>query len=690
MKKQNKVINNNTLKSVYIDCICAFNSEQYFNENTVIVSSATGFYYKYKEKMFLVTNKHVVTGKNTFTNECLSKMQAIPTALRVETNFNILNNDNSNETLNVTLVYDLYKNIDTKEEPIWYVYNDDLMVDLAILDVTDEYHKSIENIKQIRNCKSCDWYYYKYNNKNRRLNVSDNVFVVGFPFGYQTTGFDGCYAIWNSGFVASESNKKLVVPIHNLKENEKFSECDAFLIDAYTRYGQSGSPVISKTHNKSFDLIGIYSGRTNKDSTLGYVWKIELINKIIEQTVNNMDKETTIRKNKIFGKLKACMCSKITFSFISLLFGYLVSSFFIKYNLLSAAIIGLTIFVLFWIARWFVSKIYDKMRKRYKAVCKIIESLKEKNNNVISELRNILKSDIPLNKEFDENDDTIYIWYLLDNVGLADLKHSGLGNNVEIELNCSYKKEIVRYLRRNKKNIKNGNLKIEGNDKVNTNIEKEWLLEQQKEKKEQGRLARTIALSGEIKEKNKSIYDIQLAVQLIIGIFLAFLSSFFAISAFSSYSVSQGISSIDYKYVAGSIICFAIGVFNVSISYKYSKSESALIGIAGLIMTIMTMMISPVFDIMLNQEYQSYPIIIYQNEQSCDDINENYSYISKLNVGNLIPNDAKYIKIDGTVINNGESFPSDFENGDIYQLPNCTYEYNEDFGIWVQVNKDVK
>lgn len=56
-------MNCNTLKSVYIETICAFEKENYFGKDISVLGTATGFYYKYKNKMFLVTNKHVVTGK---------------------------------------------------------------------------------------------------------------------------------------------------------------------------------------------------------------------------------------------------------------------------------------------------------------------------------------------------------------------------------------------------------------------------------------------------------------------------------------------------------------------------------------------------------------------------------------------------------------------------------------------------
>ena len=84
----------------------------------------------------------------------------------------------------------------------------------------------------------------------------------------------------------------LVIKINNLP---------AFLIDSKTRQGQSGSPVIYYSesgfdpHYKDGENIGkavwgcpfmrevgIYSGRINKDSDLGYVWKWEVIKEILD------------------------------------------------------------------------------------------------------------------------------------------------------------------------------------------------------------------------------------------------------------------------------------------------------------------------------------------------------------------------------------------------------------------------
>ena len=144
------------------------------------------------------------------------------------------------------------------------------MIDVAVIDVTEQYYKSIEKIKEVRQCKECDWYYYNYTGEAGTHYVTEDVFVVGFPFGYKSTGYDGWYAIWNNGTIASEYEKELVITV------------DSFLIDAKTREGQSGSPVLAMVTEDNAKLLGIYSGRTNKDSSLGYVWKIDIINQIVQ------------------------------------------------------------------------------------------------------------------------------------------------------------------------------------------------------------------------------------------------------------------------------------------------------------------------------------------------------------------------------------------------------------------------
>jgi Trypsin-like peptidase domain len=113
------------------------------------------------------------------------------------------------------------------------------------------------------------------------LGVTVNVSIVGFPFG-QAGG--GSFGIWAQGTVATE-------PIVD------FNELPCFLVDSRTRPGQSGSPVIfysaggmiamANGDSAVFGgpverLLGVYSGRINGQSDLGFVWRKEVLAEIID------------------------------------------------------------------------------------------------------------------------------------------------------------------------------------------------------------------------------------------------------------------------------------------------------------------------------------------------------------------------------------------------------------------------
>lgn len=105
------------------------------------------------------------------------------------------------------------------------------------------------------------------------------VSVVGFPFGL-TAG--GCLALWATGFVASDPDiDHMNLPI--------------FLIDCRSRQGQSGSAVIAYRTGGAVAteqavvvsggpmtrFLGIYSGRVNAESDLGFVWKAAAIQELV-------------------------------------------------------------------------------------------------------------------------------------------------------------------------------------------------------------------------------------------------------------------------------------------------------------------------------------------------------------------------------------------------------------------------
>jgi S1-C subfamily serine protease len=121
------------------------------------------------------------------------------------------------------------------------------------------------------------------------LAPGQDVFIVGYPDGLVTGPM---LPLWMRGTIASE-------PAMGLHDGTFFP---AMLIDARTRRGSSGSAVmrhraedtlVKKTDNSygltigsHSELVGVYSGRTHKDSDLGFVWRIDEVDAICKDGVN--------------------------------------------------------------------------------------------------------------------------------------------------------------------------------------------------------------------------------------------------------------------------------------------------------------------------------------------------------------------------------------------------------------------
>jgi hypothetical protein len=116
------------------------------------------------------------------------------------------------------------------------------------------------------------------------LAPGQDVFIVGYPDGLVTGPL---LPLWMRGTIASE-------PAMGLEGDGNFFP--AMLIDARTRRGSSGSAVmrhraedtlVKKTDGtygltlgSNSELVGVYSGRTHKDSDLGFVWRIDEVDVI--------------------------------------------------------------------------------------------------------------------------------------------------------------------------------------------------------------------------------------------------------------------------------------------------------------------------------------------------------------------------------------------------------------------------
>ena len=105
------------------------------------------------------------------------------------------------------------------------------------------------------------------------------VSIIGFPLGISA---GGSWPIWKTGHIATDPDLN-------------YDGRPSFLIDATTRGGMSGSPVVIRLNGgfntRSGNMIlaggfttkflGVYSGRINDDAEIGRVWRPHLINEIL-------------------------------------------------------------------------------------------------------------------------------------------------------------------------------------------------------------------------------------------------------------------------------------------------------------------------------------------------------------------------------------------------------------------------
>lgn len=222
------------------------------------ISTATGFLVGCNRSVFLITNRHVVLGRDSMDNP-VSKSAVMPSGLRVWY-----------ETGDLQWTPHLEPLYASPGEPLWYEH--------------PKYRSSVDVIalKVAPVGPRLRWHDpTEIDRSGVSIPIASDVSVVGFPFGL-TAG--GKLAIWSRGAIASEPAAD-------------FDNLPLLLIDSRTRQGQSGSPVIYWTDGRPLRgkdgsvslvggppqaiLVGVYSGRTHRESDLGRVWKARVIPEIL-------------------------------------------------------------------------------------------------------------------------------------------------------------------------------------------------------------------------------------------------------------------------------------------------------------------------------------------------------------------------------------------------------------------------
>jgi Trypsin-like peptidase domain len=225
------------------------------------LATGTGFVVVSNGQEFLITNRHNLSGRRNDTDEPMHPSAATPDSVT------IVHNQKGNLGAWVPRVEPV---VAADGTPLWLEHpRHGRKVDVVALPLT-----KLNDVEVIP-------YSIEGQHEDIAIGVSQGVNIIGFPFGL--TG-GGALGIWSRGSIATEPDTD-------------FNNLPLFLIDSRTRPGQSGSPVVlyfdggmvptrdggAAVYGGPVErLLGVYSGRINAQSDLGFVWKISAVKEILE------------------------------------------------------------------------------------------------------------------------------------------------------------------------------------------------------------------------------------------------------------------------------------------------------------------------------------------------------------------------------------------------------------------------
>jgi Trypsin-like peptidase domain len=261
------------------------------------LSSATGFVIRFGQIYALVTNWHVVSGINPATGKCLSSTGALPTRIECHVTLSKKLDNHGEELYFKPLTIDLFDGV----QPIWLdenksnAQNDYAVINLLsfVPELSDE-NVSLRSIlggRVVVNKGKATNPVHIDDVRSIYPSIGAEVFVLGYPRGI-TQG--GVFPIWKRGSIASEPQDTIKLDGIDYK--------NVFYIDALTKAGMSGAPVIclprsgdsfhtedgSKIAIKEPEpyIIGVYAGREGitqeeYELSVGRVWKIGAVERLL-------------------------------------------------------------------------------------------------------------------------------------------------------------------------------------------------------------------------------------------------------------------------------------------------------------------------------------------------------------------------------------------------------------------------
>jgi hypothetical protein len=233
-----------------------------------VLSYATGFFYKFNDKRYLITNRHVVINED-------EKYYPDTLLIKIHTNRNTLREIRD-------VIIKLYSE---KGDPVWYEYPHKPSKDRTRVDII-----AIDLEKYVRESDVIHCINQEDIPQAGSIGEDEIITMVGYPLGIYDTLHNT--PIKRKCTVASYYGRGF--------EGDPF-----FVVDANIHPGISGSPVVEpydyhfefegKMHS-SGTFYGVFSGEFTPDgieSGLGIVWYPELVQEIVENEVpGSIDEES--------------------------------------------------------------------------------------------------------------------------------------------------------------------------------------------------------------------------------------------------------------------------------------------------------------------------------------------------------------------------------------------------------------
>ena len=192
--------------------------------NNLRLPEATGFIWKRRERLYLITNWHVVTALDFFTKQHLLCGAPRPNKLRCH--FLLRVGQYERELIDVPIR-------DENDHPLWLIHSaqERRPVDIVALPLDHEDLKSSATLLPVNDLAP----------GKLAIMIGMEVFILGYPFGSKPPAFP----VWKRGSIASEPD---LVRLSN----------GYYLVDTASRPGMSGSPVILRSwsnHILEFEYV---------------------------------------------------------------------------------------------------------------------------------------------------------------------------------------------------------------------------------------------------------------------------------------------------------------------------------------------------------------------------------------------------------------------------------------------------